>query len=173
MPIGWSIALSWVIWGMSDESAPPPLPRGFYSLFENSARTQRIVALRSDQARPVAVQCKFSNGISDHRAIAAMAGKPAVNSGSNSLHMQQIHESGTWLNTPTGQVTLLILVTLAARLLFAALLELGIDESYMVAAGRTLQLSYFDHPPIAWWMSWGRPIFSARMQPGRCACLSF
>jgi 4-amino-4-deoxy-L-arabinose transferase-like glycosyltransferase len=25
----------------------------------------------------------------------------------------------------------------------------------MVAAGRKLQLSYFDHPPIAWWMVWG------------------
>ena len=42
-----------------------------------------------------------------------------------------------------------------ARLLFAAALGLGIDESYMVAAGRKLQLSYFDHPPIAWWMAWG------------------
>ena len=25
----------------------------------------------------------------------------------------------------------------------------------MVAAGRKLQLSYFDHSPIAWWMTWG------------------
>jgi 4-amino-4-deoxy-L-arabinose transferase-like glycosyltransferase len=25
----------------------------------------------------------------------------------------------------------------------------------MVAAGRKLQLSYFDHPPLAWWMAWG------------------
>ncbi len=33
-------------------------------------------------------------------------------------------------------------------------LGLGIDESYMVAAGREWQLSYFDHPPIAWWMAW-------------------
>ena len=40
------------------------------------------------------------------------------------------------------------------RLLFAASLGLGIDESYMVAAGRRLQLSYFDHPPIAWWLAW-------------------
>jgi 4-amino-4-deoxy-L-arabinose transferase-like glycosyltransferase len=40
------------------------------------------------------------------------------------------------------------------RLLFAAALGLGIDESYMVAAGRKLQLSYFDHPPVAWWIAW-------------------
>src|SRR5215469_12922796 len=60
-----------------------------------------------------------------------------------------------WLKTPAAAVAALILTTLAARLLFAASLGLGIDESYMVAAGRKLQLSYFDHPPIAWWMAWG------------------
>jgi 4-amino-4-deoxy-L-arabinose transferase-like glycosyltransferase len=38
--------------------------------------------------------------------------------------------------------------------MFAVALGLGVDESYMVAAGRTLQVSYFDHPPIAWWLPW-------------------
>jgi 4-amino-4-deoxy-L-arabinose transferase-like glycosyltransferase len=47
------------------------------------------------------------------------------------------------------------MATFLARLSFAGSLGLGIDESYMVAAGRKLQLSYFDHPPIAWWMAWG------------------
>ena len=60
-----------------------------------------------------------------------------------------------WLKSPAGAVAALILTTLAARLLFAASLGLGIDESYMVAAGRKLQLGYFDHPPLAWWMTWG------------------
>lgn len=60
-----------------------------------------------------------------------------------------------WLNTPAGGVALLILTTLLARLLFAASLGLGIDESYMVAAGRTLQAGYYDHPPLAWWVAWG------------------
>ena len=33
-------------------------------------------------------------------------------------------------------------------------LHLGIDESYMVVAGRgPLEWSYFDHPPLSWWMS--------------------
>ena len=59
-----------------------------------------------------------------------------------------------WLNTPAGGVALLMLTTLAARLAFAAALGLGIDESYMVASGRTLQTGYFDHPPLAWWMAW-------------------
>src|SRR5271169_1630276 len=60
----------------------------------------------------------------------------------------------TWARTPAGAVTLLILGTFLARLLFAASLGLGIDESYMVAAGRQLRLGYFDHPPIAWWLAW-------------------
>ena len=59
-----------------------------------------------------------------------------------------------WAKTPAGGVTLLILGTLLARLLFAGALGLGIDESYMVAAGRQLRLGYFDHPPIAWWLAW-------------------
>ena len=59
-----------------------------------------------------------------------------------------------WAKTPAGGVTLLILATFLARLLFAASLGLGIDESYMVAAGRQLRLGYFDHPPIAWWLAW-------------------
>jgi len=34
------------------------------------------------------------------------------------------------------------------------MLGLGVDESYMVASGRTLSLGYFDHPPAAWWLAW-------------------
>jgi hypothetical protein len=48
----------------------------------------------------------------------------------------------------------LILATTLVRLGFAAALGLGVDESYMVTAGRTLSLGYFDHPPAAWWLSW-------------------
>ncbi len=63
--------------------------------------------------------------------------------------------AAAWVKTPAGGVAVLILATFIARLMFASALGLGIDESYMVAAGRKLQLSYFDHPPIAWWMAWG------------------
>ena len=52
------------------------------------------------------------------------------------------------------QIILLILITTALRLAFAATTGLGVDESYMVAAGRVLSLGYFDHPPAAWWLSW-------------------
>jgi 4-amino-4-deoxy-L-arabinose transferase-like glycosyltransferase len=40
-------------------------------------------------------------------------------------------------------------------LAFAATTGLGVDESYMVTAGRVLSLGYFDHPPASWWLSWG------------------
>lgn len=46
-------------------------------------------------------------------------------------------------------------MTALLRLAFAASTGLGVDESYMVAAGRTLSGGYFDHPPLAWWLSWG------------------
>ncbi|HLY90907.1 MAG TPA: glycosyltransferase family 39 protein [Acetobacteraceae bacterium] len=49
----------------------------------------------------------------------------------------------------------LILVATVLRLGFGAALGLGVDESYMVASGRVMSLGYFDHPPAAWWLSWG------------------
>src|SRR6516162_2994776 len=59
-----------------------------------------------------------------------------------------------WAKTPAGAVALLISTTFLARLVLASVLGLGVDESYVVAAGRKVQLSYFDHPPLAWWMAW-------------------
>ena len=50
-------------------------------------------------------------------------------------------------------VLVVVLVTACVRLALAATTGLGIDESYMVAAGRTLHVSYFDHPPLSWWLS--------------------
>ena len=35
----------------------------------------------------------------------------------------------------------------------AASTGLGIDETYMVAAGRVFRLGYFDHPPASWWLA--------------------
>jgi 4-amino-4-deoxy-L-arabinose transferase-like glycosyltransferase len=49
----------------------------------------------------------------------------------------------------------LIAVTTMIRLAFAATTGLGVDESYMVTAGRAFSLGYFDHPPASWWLSWG------------------
>lgn len=50
---------------------------------------------------------------------------------------------------------MLVAASTLIRLVFAATTGLGVDESYMVAAGRVLSLGYFDHPPASWWLSWG------------------
>src|SRR5215471_1239741 len=72
------------------------------------------------------------------------------------LYFQRmLRAAALWLKTPAAGVAVLIVATFLARLVFAAALGLGVDESYMVAAGRKVQLSYFDHPPLAWWMAWG------------------
>ena len=46
-----------------------------------------------------------------------------------------------------------IAVATALRLIVAALLPLGVDESYAVVVSRQLSLSYFDHPPAVFWIS--------------------
>lgn len=57
--------------------------------------------------------------------------------------------------TPAQAALGVIALGSAARLAMALTLGLGIDESYMVAAGRAVRLGYFDHPPLAWWLSAG------------------
>lgn len=39
-----------------------------------------------------------------------------------------------------------------ARLALASAIGLGVDESYAAAVARPLSLSYFDHPPLTFWM---------------------
>ena len=58
------------------------------------------------------------------------------------------------LSPSVRAVLVLIATTMVFRVLFASSLGLGIDESYTVATGRHPQLSYFDHPPLAWWLEW-------------------
>jgi 4-amino-4-deoxy-L-arabinose transferase-like glycosyltransferase len=58
------------------------------------------------------------------------------------------------LSPSVRAVLILIAATIVVRVLFASSLGLGIDESYTVATGRHPHLSYFDHPPLAWWLEW-------------------
>ncbi len=67
--------------------------------------------------------------------------------------------------TPAGAVAATLLGFTLLRLIFAASIGLGIDESYMVAAGRSFRLGYFDHPPLAWWLAAG----AARLLAGDAA----
>src|SRR6185312_9185779 len=50
------------------------------------------------------------------------------------------------------QVVALIAVASLCRLVLAASLGLGVDESYAFAVARPFSLSYFDHPPLAFWI---------------------
>jgi len=52
-------------------------------------------------------------------------------------------------------IVLLVFATTLVRIVFAATTGLGVDESYMVTAGRVLCLGYYDHPPASWWLSRG------------------
>jgi 4-amino-4-deoxy-L-arabinose transferase-like glycosyltransferase len=58
-------------------------------------------------------------------------------------------------SNPATRLWLLILGTAVLRVAFGAMLGLGVDESYMVAAGRVFSLGYYDHPPASWWLVWG------------------
>jgi len=49
----------------------------------------------------------------------------------------------------------LILASLFVRLLLAAGLGFAVDEAYTLAVSRHFQLSWFDHPPMAFWLAWG------------------
>jgi 4-amino-4-deoxy-L-arabinose transferase-like glycosyltransferase len=60
----------------------------------------------------------------------------------------------------TRSVALIIGLGAALRLLLAASVGLGQDETYSVAVARQLALSYFDHPPLHLWIVgvWARLI---------------
>jgi len=62
-------------------------------------------------------------------------------------------------------ILILILLTTLLRLAFAATTGLGMDESYMIAAGRSFALAYFDHPPLSWWLSHGSAVLFGSESP--------
>jgi hypothetical protein len=56
---------------------------------------------------------------------------------------------------PRARNAVLILIGVGAllRLLLAASIGLGVDESYAVTVARDWSLSYFDHPPLSFWLA--------------------
>lgn len=54
---------------------------------------------------------------------------------------------------PARAVLLLIAVATGLRLALAGLVDLGLDEAYALAVSRQFQLSWFDHPPMAFWIA--------------------
>ena len=53
---------------------------------------------------------------------------------------------------PARAVLAMILLGTAVRIVLAATIGLGVDESYMVAVARPVSASYFDHPPLSFWI---------------------
>ena len=54
---------------------------------------------------------------------------------------------------PDALALALIAVFLVFRLILAATLGFSVDESYTIANARELSLSYFDHPPLHYWIA--------------------
>jgi 4-amino-4-deoxy-L-arabinose transferase-like glycosyltransferase len=65
----------------------------------------------------------------------------------------------------TRSLLLLIGGTLLVRLVLAALMDLGVDEAYAVAVARPLQASYFDHPPLVFWLVGGTERLTGSVAP--------
>ena len=60
--------------------------------------------------------------------------------------------AATGFRSPAAQTAYVIVVAVIARLIASHFVGLGTDESYSVAVARDLQLSYFDHPPMQYWL---------------------
>jgi 4-amino-4-deoxy-L-arabinose transferase-like glycosyltransferase len=56
-------------------------------------------------------------------------------------------------HSPDAMALAIIGVFLVCRLIVAATLGFSVDESYTVANARDLNLSYFDHPPLHYWIA--------------------
>ena len=69
----------------------------------------------------------------------------------------------------TDALAIIALFT-ALRLALAATLGLGVDEAYTLSVARDLQLSYYDHPPLQYWIA---HLFMPLLGDGRAARLPF
>jgi 4-amino-4-deoxy-L-arabinose transferase-like glycosyltransferase len=58
----------------------------------------------------------------------------------------------------------------ALRLALAAVLGLGVDEAYTLSVAHDLQLSYYDHPPLQYWIA---HLFMPLLGDGRAARVPF
>jgi hypothetical protein len=73
-------------------------------------------------------------------------------------------------HTAARTVIAMITAFTVIRVLSAAFVGLGVDESYTLSIARQLQLSYFDHPPLHLWIVHA---FSGVLGYGRLARLPF
>ncbi|HVB32191.1 MAG TPA: hypothetical protein VNE60_11740, partial [Gemmatimonadaceae bacterium] len=62
-------------------------------------------------------------------------------------------EPGGRMRPETRAVIAIIVVGIVARVILAATIGLGVDESYEVVVSRALSWGYLDHPPLSFWMA--------------------
>lgn len=56
--------------------------------------------------------------------------------------------------TPQYVAMLIVIISTLIRIILAGTIGLGVDESYVVSIARIFSLSYFDHPPLHFWIIW-------------------
>jgi len=75
------------------------------------------------------------------------------------------------LTARPDQAALAVIATFTVlRLVLAATLGLGVDEAYTLSAAHDLHLSYYDHPPLQYWIA---HLFLPLLGDGRAARLPF
>jgi hypothetical protein len=58
-----------------------------------------------------------------------------------------------WFSDARAQVLAIIVAATALKLALCPLVGLGTNEAYAIASGRLMSLSYFDHPPLHFWLA--------------------
>ncbi|MBV9725603.1 MAG: glycosyltransferase family 39 protein [Gammaproteobacteria bacterium] len=73
---------------------------------------------------------------------------------------------------PASDTAALVLIAIfsAGRVALAAMLGLGVDEAYTLSVAHDLNLSYYDHPPLQYWIA---HFFMPVLGDGRAARLPF
>jgi len=81
---------------------------------------------------------------------------------------------GAWpsaiARSPERTVLALIIAFTVIRIALAAILGLGVDEAYGVGVSHDFKLSYFDHPPLNYWIA---HVFMPLLGDGRALRLPF
>lgn len=82
------------------------------------------------------------------------------------------HAGAMWLvaDAPERTVTALIALSLGFRAILALTLSLSADEAYGIGVAHDLQLSYFDHAPLSYWII---HVFQPLLGDGRALRLPF
>ena len=95
--------------------------------------------------RPIISRVQGGHSLTDSPLVVGGSQPSAVASRSGPLGMD-------WPR-PLAMVLIMIGLFTLLRVAAAAFVGLGTDESYSVAVARDLNLSYFDHPPMHYWLA--------------------